>query len=335
MNTVPAAPKLGFKFTLTVKEGPDKGASFQLLPPRVTIGRGPDNNVPLNDPRVSRSAAVIEFSMEQIIITDVSTRQTMVLNDAQTEEASIKDGDVVKIGSTELCFNVEALPLAPQPPAHPPKISQLSAQQLSTSTPFERPTSHYASAPTRPPSSANSGRLRFYIILALVGAGLYWLLGSDSAQKKQESGLKTLEQIENDIKESETRQQEIIEKRTFKSAEEKTRYEEAQVHYLQGFRDYQKNQFGRAIRSFETALAIDPGHSLAGRYKRLAEKRRDEMIAMLTLEGRRYKEKSMYTRCSAAFEKVLDAIPNKDDVKYKQAEALKKECDLLTENRFQ
>jgi hypothetical protein len=32
---------------------------------------------------------------------------------------------------------------------------------------------------------------------------------------------------------------------------------------------------------------------------------------------------------------VLDAIANKDDVKYKQAEAMKTECDVMLNGRYQ
>ena len=57
MNMNAPMPRTGFKFMLTVQNGPDTGATFQLLPPRVSIGRGADCNVILNDPRVSRVAA--------------------------------------------------------------------------------------------------------------------------------------------------------------------------------------------------------------------------------------------------------------------------------------
>ena len=102
----------------------------------------------------------------------------------------------------------------------------------------------------------------------------------------------------------------------------------------EGFRDMQKGQFVRAMGAFGTARAIDKNHPLAERYYKLAEKQRDEMIADLLLEGRRYREKSMFSKCSAAFDKALALMPNRDDPKFKNAEALKSECDLSLKNRF-
>ena len=171
-------------------------------------------------------------------------------------------------------------------------------------------------------------KVRFY---AIIGVGLViflYLMNSEDKKKASEKGIPTVQQIEESIKASETKRQQI-EKRQFKTEEERTRANESRRHFLEGFRDYQKGQWVRAIRSFETAQAIDPKNEGAGRYRRLAEKQRDEMINILTLEGRRYREKAMYSRCSAAFEKALIAIPNKQDLKYKSAEAMKAECDVM------
>jgi tetratricopeptide (TPR) repeat protein len=265
-----------------------------------------------------------------------------MVNGASATEASLKDGDVIKIGSTEMVFVVEAIPLAPVAPV--PSVSPMVPLPFEPPPQNQMPPHGYQGSPhpqsrqrprSTPPRAANSvNRMRFYGVIAVVVLALVWLMNSTPPKKKKEDAIRTVEEIEKDIKALEEAAGKISEAQTFKSEEEKTRYEEAQKHYLEGFRDYQKGQWVRAMRSFETARAIDPNHKLALRYYNLAQKERDEMIAMLMLEGRRYKEKSMYPRCSAALEKVLDAIPNKDDLKYKQAEALKKECDLLIEKRF-
>lgn len=354
MNAARATPKTGFKFMLAVNRGPDKGVCYQLLPPKVTIGRAPENNVTVNDPRVSRQAAVIEFSVEKITIQDLSKRNALSVNGDTSASASLVDGDIIQIGDTEMVFMVEALPLAAPPkptgprldlvaPSHP---SQPLAQAPAGSPHAFAPPPSFDSPPLGfpPPASGprsrsktgnDNGKLRFYLIVGVVLALVVWLLNSSPSEKKEEPGIRTVEEIQKDIEGSEKRQEDIAKRRTFKSEDERTRFEEANRHYLEGFRDYQKGQYTRAMRSFETARAIDPNHELARRYYRLAEKQRDEMIAMLILEGRRYKEKQMYARCSAALEKVLFAIMNKDDLKYKEAEALKNECDLMVDEKFQ
>jgi pSer/pThr/pTyr-binding forkhead associated (FHA) protein len=333
---------------ISVRSGPDAGAVYQLLPPRVTIGRDPaSNNVVVNDPKVSRNAAVIEFSPEDISILDVSGRGKLSVNGQSGERLSIKGGDLIRIGDSELAFVVEAMqlpsvvpnqmnpndefaaPLAlagmPGLPTHQQPPRPHGPQMGGASDP--RPSTH-RQAPKK------SGRGTFYAVVGILFAGLIYIGMSDQVAKKLDKGLRTTSEIEKDIADTDARNAEVVKKRAFRTEEEKTRYEEAQKHYIEGFRDYQKGNYTRAMRSFETARAIDPEHVLARRYFRQAEKQRDEAITNFLLEGRRYREKNMYSRCSAAIEKALITMPNKADLKYKQAEAMKKECDLLQDSRF-
>ena len=322
MTAALQAPRTGFKFTISIRQGPDKGASYQLLPPKVTLGRSPDNHVVLSDPKISRLAAVIEFTPEQITVTDLSNRQTLFVNGQPTASASIKDGDSIQIGETEFTMNVEAIALNQQGQilAPPPSLGPRPAQ--------------FASVPPRP-SQGGGNRLVFYAVIFGIAGGIWWFVSTSPAMKKQGVVLRTNDAIEKDTQSSTDRTEEIIKKRSFASEEERTRFEEAQKHYLEGFRDYQKSQWMRAMRSFETALAIDPDNQLARRYYKLSEKQRDEQISNYSLEGRRYKEKHMYARCTSAFEKVMEAITNKDDAKFKEADALRKECEALEDERFQ
>jgi pSer/pThr/pTyr-binding forkhead associated (FHA) protein len=319
MSAALAAPRTGFKFTISIRQGPDKGASYQLLPPKVTIGRSPENNVVLSDPKVSRAAAQIEFSPQQIVITDLSKRDSLFVNGQQTTSESIKDGDTLRIGETEFTFQVEALVMAP--PGAIPSIRP--------------PGSYTATRSSTARRQEGGNRAVFYLIVLSLLGGFAWLMTSKPKINNPGIVLRTTDKMTEDIKSSNDRVEEIIKKRTFKNDEEKTRFEESQKQYQVGFRDYQKGQYMRAMREFETALAIDPDNALARRYYKLAEKKRDEIVADLSLEGRRYKDKHMYSRCTAAFEKVLEQIPNKEDAKYKEADALRKECELLEEERFQ
>lgn len=345
MNAAAVLPRTGFKFMIAVRSGPDAGAVYQLLPPRVTIGRDPgSNNVVVNDPKVSRNAAIIEFSPQDISIVDVSGRGNLSVNGHIAERLSIKGGDLIRLGSSELTFVVEAMVIQDQ------QVPALAGQQggglALAGAPggmapgFRQPGMGGAASPNAAGRSSSKkgakagNRGPFYIIVGLVFAGLLYVGLSEPAAKKLDKGLRTTSEIEKEISETDARVADVAKKRSFRTEEEKTRYEEAQKHYLEGFRDYQKGNYSRAMRSFETARAIDPEHVLARRYYRQAEKQRDEAVTQLLLEGRRYREKNMFSRCAAAIEKALVLMVNKDDLKFKQAEAMKKECDLLQDRRF-
>lgn len=328
MSMSMATPRTGFKFMLTVRDGPDTGATFQLLPPRATIGRGADCHVVLNDPRVSRTAAVIEFSMERVFIQELSQRQALLVNGEFTTEHDLKDGDLIRVGETELVFFVEAIALGQQ--GRPFTVAPQLGAAPGFPPGFQTPPAGGSFRGT----GGLSGKQKFYIGLAIFGGLFGLLMMSETKKPKQDAGPRTIEEIEKEIKVSGEHSDEIIKKREFKNDEEKTRFYEAQKHFSEGFRDYQKNQFARAMRSFETCRTIDPQHQLCMRYYKLSEKSRDAMIAELILEGRRYREKGMWARCSAQFDKVLDMIQNKDEVKYKAADQMRKECDLMLDGRF-
>lgn len=310
-------PKVGIKFTLEVSQGPDAGAVFQLIPPSCTIGRGPDNHVVLTDPRVSRQGAMIEFEVDQIVVTNLSPKVHLFVNGYPIEKAQLNSGDTILLGGTEMQFMVEAMALAPQ-----------------TQRPVAGPRSAAAGPrPSRLPRRAPN-KMFMIIIGVLVVAAVYISMEGEKKPGRKTKLLTTAD-IEAEMKKSQAIQEAQDQKRVFRTEEEKTKFNEANKHFQEGFRDFQKGQFVRAIRSFETARIIDPNHTLAVRYHRMADKARDELIAKMTLEGKRYREKSMFKRCSAAFEKVLDEIPNRNDLRYKEAEQFKRECDSLVESKFE
>lgn len=313
---------------ISVRAGPAAGATYQLLPPRVTVGRDPaSNSVVISDARVSRNAAIIEFQPDQISILDISGKGKLTVNGIQGERHSLKGGDIIRVGESELIFVVEAMQL----PAVQNGLVQLGEAELG------RPQMGGSADPRNAKSSRSSAKKQkspktFYMIVALVFGGMVYVGTSEQGPKKLDSGLRSTSEIEKEISDTDARVTAVTKKRAFKTEEEKTRYEESRKHYIQGFRDYQKGNYSRAIISFETAMGLDPENVLAKRYYRLAQKQKDEAITNLLLEGRRYREKNMYSRCSAAIDKALVLMNNKDDLKFKEAEKIKQECDLLQEN---
>lgn len=327
MSQALEVPRTGFRFSLRVRSGPDAGAVYQLLPPRVSIGREKSaNDITLNDPKVSRQAIVIEFSPQEILAHDIGKKGKLLVNGQSGDSLPIKGGDLIAFGDTELEFLVDIvqIPIESKLPSTAPAPRNSGSQKKSP---------QFSSAMLSA-NSAKKSPMTFYFILAGIFAVAVYLASAEKINKKLDKGLKSTSEIEKEITVSEQRIEAAAKKRVFRTEEEKTRYEEAQRHYTEGFRDYQKGNYSRAMRSFETARAIDPDHQLSLRYYKLAEKQRDESITALTLEGRRYLEKDMFTRCSAALEKALLLMPNKEDIRYRQVMTMKKECDLLQDGRY-
>lgn len=319
------------KVTLTIKSGPNRGESFQLLPPKVSIGRGNDNDIALQDVKCSRAQAVIHVSPPRYFIEDVSSRGTTLVNNNVVKVQELRSGDLITVGETEIEFNVQSAETMPA--LRPDQVSPLAAAPA-WSPGYQSGPAPEARQRKKSDAPAEGNRARFYMIVGVIGLVLYLLLSGDGAKKTEDAPLRSPEEMEKDLEKTQERLSKLAEQKQFRTPEENQRFQEAHNHYLSGFRDFQKGQYARALRAFETARAIDPNHELAQRYAVLAERKRDEWITLQMMEGRRYLEKSMYSRCSAALDKVMDEIANSQDLKFKEAQALKAECELMRRRKY-
>jgi uncharacterized RDD family membrane protein YckC len=77
---------------------------FALPRSLVSIGRDPSNDVVLPDAMVSRRHAVIEYRGSQYYIRDCNSSNGSLVNGDRVSERSLRDGDLVAIGTARLLF---------------------------------------------------------------------------------------------------------------------------------------------------------------------------------------------------------------------------------------
>jgi pSer/pThr/pTyr-binding forkhead associated (FHA) protein len=90
--------------TFLVLEGVDKGRVYRDLSIPVTIGREEGNALRLNDERVSRYHAKIQFEDGDIILTDLDSTNGTRVNGQTVQIRRLRAGDQVSIGRTMLLF---------------------------------------------------------------------------------------------------------------------------------------------------------------------------------------------------------------------------------------
>jgi len=90
--------------TFRVLDGIDKGRVFQDLPTPVTIGREEGNLLRLNDERVSRYHAKVQFDNGEIILTDLESTNGTRVNNTVVQIRRLKPGDRLSIGRSQLLF---------------------------------------------------------------------------------------------------------------------------------------------------------------------------------------------------------------------------------------
>src|SRR5881275_2238681 len=93
--------------TFHVLEGIDKGRVYRELLTPVTIGREEGNSLRLNDERVSRFHAKVQFDNGEIILTDLESTNGTRVNGNVIQIRRLRPGDRIGVGRSLLLFGSE------------------------------------------------------------------------------------------------------------------------------------------------------------------------------------------------------------------------------------
>ena len=92
------------KALLSVESGVDKGKSFQLTSPELSVGRAQDNNIMLADQHVSSHHAMVHYREKGYMIEDLGSKNGTFVNGTRVEHSLIRDNDRIEMGETLLRF---------------------------------------------------------------------------------------------------------------------------------------------------------------------------------------------------------------------------------------
>ncbi len=85
------------------------GIRHPLTPPGVTIGRGTDADLRINDPGISRRHAMLNVADDGTLsITDLGSTNGIVINGQRVREAALSIGSRIEIGSTRMSITSTA-----------------------------------------------------------------------------------------------------------------------------------------------------------------------------------------------------------------------------------
>ncbi len=311
---------------LLVMSGPDKGVSYRLVSGQITLGRDADNDIVLNDQRCSRHHALITIQNNQILARDVGSKSGIYINGKKLNETALRIGEVFQIGDTSLSLKWSG----------PQAVTSLSP--VSTKLHVPPPGSLATMGGAVSPSSHSlghkkDGKAAFYGVVGLVGIILFFVISQAPKNATKDYGIRSEQQIDEDIQNVQKRKDEIFREKMAQGFFS-DQASEGQAAYIQGFRDFREGNFGRAIQSFTAALALNPQHQLAQKYKRLAEKKLDESIQYGMLEGKRYYEQNKFEMAKAAYRNVLIILNEPSNKTYQEAKERLQEVELLLKGRY-
>lgn len=105
-SNAPSPMQSGFP-VLIIVGGPGSGKKLPLVPMTMTVGREHDNNIELKDEDVARYHARISFQRGQYILEDLESSTGTWVNDERITETTLKQGDKIRVGATELVIDFE------------------------------------------------------------------------------------------------------------------------------------------------------------------------------------------------------------------------------------
>lgn len=118
-------------------EGPDEGRTFALTAPRLTIGRGPEQQLRLDDKGASRAHALVVRDGDGWRLHDNQSANGVLVNDAPATDVRLSHGDRITFGHSTLQFVL---------PGAVSRAAVVAPREDSE----ERPTQPYVAPPTVP-----------------------------------------------------------------------------------------------------------------------------------------------------------------------------------------
>lgn len=90
--------------SLVVIDGEDRGRVFKLVSSAMSIGRGTNASIQLNDKTVSRKHCLLAVTPAHVTLIDLESSNGTLVNDARISKKKLTNGDKIRIGSTVLKF---------------------------------------------------------------------------------------------------------------------------------------------------------------------------------------------------------------------------------------
>jgi pSer/pThr/pTyr-binding forkhead associated (FHA) protein len=291
---------------------------MKLLKKELLIGRSPQCDLQItSDKKVSREHAKIVMDERGVSIHNLNPNNKTFVNQQEVNSLALVPGSEIQIGETQLFFQLEIYEPSPEQ-------MQQSIHAASGGIPERNISSN---------SEEQEKKKRFYMIVGAVALLFVALMSMDNEEKVDNYEFRDAESIEEEITEVYKRKQDL-EAEYYSSGKNSEQYIKAKANYMQGMREYRARNYTRAISYFRASLSFFPGDPLAERYLAQAQRKLEEEIQYYLGRANSLKEKAKYKQAMSHYRHVLTLINDKEDISYKEALVLYKECELRLKGDF-
>jgi hypothetical protein len=104
VTTVQQAAPVRKSSALLLLQTPDGPQPIPIESTTLSIGRGFNNDMIVEDSRVSRNHAQLRYRARRFWITDLGSTNGTFVNNAPISEIALRDGDLISLGGLEMTF---------------------------------------------------------------------------------------------------------------------------------------------------------------------------------------------------------------------------------------
>lgn len=303
--------------------GAEAGAVFVITSPRVSIGRGEENEIAILDLKLSRKHAEITKISQGLLIRDLGSSNGLAINGQVHKQWVLRTGDKVGMGSSVLEFiapeSLGALTPVSDAATHSEVGSGKSGLTQFISMPKASPSAAATNISDAPKNiyEKNKKVIRIMAVLIILAALLPQAERQVKNKRKQYEPPTDSSQAGSSLK------------AFLPTAIDPEAKQRAEKYFKEGYREYIEKNYIRANQNFEVALQIYPGHEMARVYKenviKAMEKEAKEIKRLAKRDEDAGRKKSALNRYDSIrrmyFKDQSNPIYKEADEAYKKFEA--------------
>ncbi|MBI4041511.1 MAG: FHA domain-containing protein [Deltaproteobacteria bacterium] len=260
----------------------EKGIQIELSLETLHFGRSQDNEVVLEDQRVSRHHAHLTYEEGAYYLMDLNTPNGTLVNQQKILNQKLNNGDVIQIGKHVFRFCDLASTAQPVTEFH--ETTGLQTEPISASSP--------------PQSHSSMKHLFWYGGGGIFVLALLWILLQPLPQRKPAGDKKNEFEPSSDLN---------LEGALPDISRESyaINYEKANQLYLSGYREWLSKNYLRALDDFKAALELYPEHRLAKIHLDKVEQEITESVNQHYKSGINYFNSAQYALAVHHFQQVM------------------------------
>src|SRR5690349_8060194 len=116
--------------SLSVRTPDGKVRTLPLIKRITSIGRGPDNDIALDDPSVPESALHVQFDGSRFTVGSLGA--TFQVNGKKRDSHVLASQDIIRVGGSELTFSRDDAPVVRTTPSPTPPPESVTSDESHT-----------------------------------------------------------------------------------------------------------------------------------------------------------------------------------------------------------